>query len=140
MLEYVPFCYNRQKEKQERDHSTWLGDLASFDEWSIRELRAMAPKGTHTSLVEREIRKLYLTSFLPWDPVNFPRQTRAQVPSTYGKRTLVTRAFVRTAHRHGIPVDVWTMNNQQEDAGADRPADRRDRPGDQRFYGHVFRL
>jgi glycerophosphoryl diester phosphodiesterase len=88
--------------------------LASFDEWSIRELRAWAPKGTQTSLVEREIRKLYLTRFLPWDPVHFPKQTRAQVPSTYGKRKIVTRAFVRTAHRHGIPVDVWTINNQQE--------------------------
>lgn len=88
--------------------------LASFDEWSIRQLRAWAPKGTQTSLVEREIRKLYLTRFLPWDPVHFPKQTRAQVPSTYGKRRIVTRAFVRTAHRHGIPVDVWTINDQQE--------------------------
>lgn len=97
----------------------WLGafprvTLASFDEWSIRELRVRAPKGTQTSLVEREIRKLYLTSVLPWDPVHFPSPTRAQVPPTYGKRTVVTRAFVRTAHRHGIPVDVWTINNRQE--------------------------
>jgi glycerophosphoryl diester phosphodiesterase len=88
--------------------------LASFIEGSIRELRARAPKGTQTSLVESEIRKLYLTRFLPWDPVNFPKHTRAQVPSTYGRRKIVTRAFVRTAHRHGIPVDVWTINNQQE--------------------------
>jgi glycerophosphoryl diester phosphodiesterase len=88
--------------------------LASFDEWSIRELRARAPKGTQTSLVESEIRKLYLTSFLPWDPVTFPGPTRAQVPSKYGKRKIVTRAFVRAAHRHGIPVDVWTINDQQD--------------------------
>ncbi len=87
--------------------------LASFHEWSIHELRARAPKGTQTSLVESEVRKLYLTSFLPCDPVHFPRHTRAQVPSTYGKRTLVTRAFVRSAHRHGIPVDVWTINTRQ---------------------------
>ena len=98
--------------------------LASFHENSIRELRARAPKGTQTSLVAREVRKLYLTSFLPWDPVHFPQHTRAQVPSTYGKRKLVTPAFVRTAHRHGIPVDVWTINNQQDmehllDSGAD---------------------
>ncbi len=88
--------------------------LASFHMESIRALRAMSPGGTQTSLVASEIRKLYLTSFLRWDPVDFPRHTRAQVPSTYGKRTLVTQAFVRTAHRHGIPVDVWTINNQQE--------------------------
>jgi glycerophosphoryl diester phosphodiesterase len=88
--------------------------LASFDEWSIRELRARAPKGTQTSLVASEIRKLYLTRFLPWDPVPFPRPTRAQVPATYEKRTIVSRAFVRAAHRHGIPVDVWTINHQQE--------------------------
>ena len=88
--------------------------LASFDEWSIRELRAKAPKGTQTSLVESEVRKLYLTSLLPWIPADFPKDTRAQVPATYGKRTLVTRAFVRAAHRHGIPVDVWTINHQQD--------------------------
>jgi len=88
--------------------------LASFHEESIHELRAKAPIGTQTSLVAGEVRKLYLTSFLPWDPVHFPRQTRAQVPATYGKRTLVTRGFVRAAHRHGIPVDVWTINNQKE--------------------------
>ena len=98
--------------------------LASFHEGGIRELRARAPEGTQTSLVAREVRKLYLTSFLPWDPVHFPRHTRAQVPSTYGKRTLVTSAFVRTAHRHGIPVDVWTINTQQDmehllDSGVD---------------------
>ena len=88
--------------------------LASFDVWSIRELRARAAKGTQTSLLASEVRKLYLTSFLPWNPVHFPRQTRAQVPATYGKRRIVTPAFVRTAHRQGIPVDVWTINNQQE--------------------------
>lgn len=87
--------------------------LASFDEGSIRQLRARAPKGTQTSLVESEIRKLYLMGFLPWDPVSFPKPIRAQVPSTYGKRKIVTRAFVGAAHRHGIPVDVWTINNQQ---------------------------
>lgn len=88
--------------------------LASFNEWSIHELRARAPEGTQTSLVEGEVRKLYLMSFLPWDPVNFPWHTRAQVPLTYGKRKLVTRSFVRTAHRHSIPVDVWTINNKQD--------------------------
>jgi glycerophosphoryl diester phosphodiesterase len=87
--------------------------LASFHEESIRELRAMAPKGTQTSLVEGEVRMLYLTSFLPWDPLHFPKDTRAQAPSTYGERTLVTPAFVRTSHRHGISVEVWTMNGQQ---------------------------
>jgi glycerophosphoryl diester phosphodiesterase len=88
--------------------------LASFDEWSLRQLRAGAPQGTQTSLVAREIRTLSLTSVLPWDPVHFPRQTRAQVPPTYGKRRIVTPAFMRAAHRHGIPVDVWTINTRQE--------------------------
>ncbi len=86
--------------------------LASFHKESIHKLRARAATGTQTSLVAGEVRKLYLTSFLPWDPMHFPRHARAQVPSTYGNSTLVTRAFVRTAHRHGIPVDVWTINNQ----------------------------
>jgi glycerophosphoryl diester phosphodiesterase len=88
--------------------------LASFHKKSIRELRARSPQGTQTSLVAREVLKVSLTSVLPWDPVSFPKHSRAQVPSTYGKRTLVTPAFVRAAHRHGIPVDVWTINSQQD--------------------------
>ncbi len=88
--------------------------LASFDEWSIRLLRANSATGTQTSLVASEVRKLYLNSLFPWAPVHFPMETRAQVPAIFGKIRIVTRAFVRTAHLQGIPVDVWTINNRQE--------------------------
>ncbi|MET3950824.1 glycerophosphodiester phosphodiesterase [Arthrobacter sp. UYEF36] len=37
-----------------------------------------------------------------------------QVPVTYGAVTVVTPGFVRRAHRHGLQVHVWTVNDPAE--------------------------
>ncbi|WP_426979776.1 glycerophosphodiester phosphodiesterase [Pseudarthrobacter sp. O4] len=37
-----------------------------------------------------------------------------QVPVSYGAVTVVTPGFVRRAHRHGLQVHVWTINEQAE--------------------------
>ncbi|MDQ5839849.1 MAG: glycerophosphodiester phosphodiesterase [Chloroflexota bacterium] len=37
-----------------------------------------------------------------------------QVPVSYGTVTVVTPGFVRRAHRHGLQVHVWTINEQAE--------------------------
>ncbi len=47
-----------------------------------------------------------------------------QVPAEFGCRPLVTREFVAHAHRHGLEVHVWTINEPEEmqrllDLGAD---------------------
>ena len=37
-----------------------------------------------------------------------------QVPVSYGALTVVTPGFVRRAHRHGLQVHVWTINDPAE--------------------------
>jgi glycerophosphoryl diester phosphodiesterase len=37
-----------------------------------------------------------------------------QVPVSYGAVPVVTRGFVRRAHRHGLQVHVWTVNDPAE--------------------------
>ncbi|HSL38189.1 MAG TPA: glycerophosphodiester phosphodiesterase family protein, partial [Arthrobacter sp.] len=37
-----------------------------------------------------------------------------QVPVRYGAVTVVTPDFVRRAHRHGLQVHVWTVNDPAE--------------------------
>ena len=37
-----------------------------------------------------------------------------QVPVSYGAVTVVTAGFVRRAHRHGLQVHVWTINDPAE--------------------------
>jgi len=37
-----------------------------------------------------------------------------QVPESFGNRPLVTEAFVAHAHRYGIHVHVWTINDRDE--------------------------
>lgn len=70
---------------------------------------------------------------LRWSPVSMHA---AQVPVRQGRVTLVTSSFVRTAHRRGVHVHVWTIDDPTEmhrllDLGVDglmtdRPAVLRD--------------
>ena len=41
-----------------------------------------------------------------------PRVHVAQVPIRYGPVRIVTRRFVRAAHRAGIAVHVWTIDDR----------------------------
>lgn len=47
-------------------------------------------------------------------PVGWPRTHVAQVPVRYGPIPVVTRRFVRVAHRRGIKVHVWTVDDVAE--------------------------
>jgi len=37
-----------------------------------------------------------------------------QVPAFFGSTPLVTVAFVTFAHAHGVPVHVWTIDDEAE--------------------------
>jgi glycerophosphoryl diester phosphodiesterase len=43
-----------------------------------------------------------------------PGPMALQVPPEFGGRPLVTRPFVEHAHRHGLVVHVWTINEPAE--------------------------
>jgi glycerophosphoryl diester phosphodiesterase len=37
-----------------------------------------------------------------------------QVPERVGRLTVVSRRFIRSAHRAGLPVQVWTVNEEPD--------------------------
>lgn len=63
-----------------------------------------------------------LSSGVVWSNCRLPfmrlkflaRGVMAQVPIRYGRLTVVDEAFVRTAHRFGVEVHVWTVDDAQE--------------------------
>lgn len=93
--------------------------VASFDSRRLRRMRAHE-SGLSTSLGQAEIVSLALTAHLTaspaWARIPGPSQGVAavQVPLIHKRIPVVTRRFVATAHRHGLPVHVWTLNERDE--------------------------
>lgn len=97
--------------------------VASFHPDVMREFRRQFPRFA-TSGVEPEIRTFYVmkTVFAGW--LYPPPMEAFQVPETSGDLQVITPRFVRAAHRRGINVQVWTINDRDSmrrilDAGVD---------------------
>lgn len=98
-----------------RRHNAWERVcLASFDERRLRRLRRLAGPRLLTSMGPRSVAALWASA-----------QTRgllrlplggaaAQVPARFGALRVVDAAFVRRAHRRGVEVHVWTVNDRDE--------------------------
>lgn len=84
--------------------------VASFHPQVMREFRARFPAFA-TSGVEPEIRTFYAmkTVFAGW--LYPPPMEAFQVPETSGNLRVITPRFVQAAHRRGLNVQVWTVND-----------------------------
>ena len=85
--------------------------LASFSDARLATLRRLAGPRFATSLGQRGAARLKLAS---WSrlPVRFPASVvAAQVPVAAGPVTVVDRRFVAYAHRIGLQVHVWTIDD-----------------------------
>lgn len=90
---------------------TGTGDrvcLGSFSDRRIASLRALLGPAVATSLGPREVFRLLRAATLG-------RSFRtsadaAQVPVSFSRVTIVNRRFLRTAHRAGLEVHVWTID------------------------------
>jgi glycerophosphoryl diester phosphodiesterase len=116
--------------------------LASFRDARLRRLRALAGPSVATSLGQRAITRLRLASLAAGRltsraALGLPtRAVAAQVPARAGRLTVVDRRFLTLAHRLGLQVHVWTIDDPDEmnrllDLGVDglmtdRPATLRD--------------
>jgi glycerophosphoryl diester phosphodiesterase len=87
--------------------------LASFSVDRIRRLRRLLGPRVATSMGTAEVARLR-------SPVGFLRRLAArggaacvQVPHRIGRLTVTTRSFVAEAHRFGLQVHVWTVNDAQ---------------------------
>lgn len=88
--------------------------LASFSDTRLTRLRALAGPKVATSLGMRGVARLRLGSLTGRRLVLPPSVVAAQVPVRYGRIPVVDRRFVAYAHRLGLQVHVWTIDESAE--------------------------
>lgn len=91
--------------------------LASFSDARLAAARALAGPSIVTSMGQRAVARLRLGSLRGsaqakpwWDD----RVVAAQVPAGIGRLRVVDRRFVEHAHRLGLQVHVWTIDDPAE--------------------------
>lgn len=87
---------------------------ASFKDRVIRDFRRRAGPAVATSAATFEALRFWLASRLGLAPLLRPAYQALQVPVRQGELTIVDRRFVRAAHRAGLQVHVWTIDEPEE--------------------------
>lgn len=88
--------------------------VASFHDDALRAFSAYAPE-IHVSLGPADTFAFYdaVTNGAPFRTFE-PSQVALQVPASFEGIEVVTPAFVDAAHRHGLAVHVWTIDEEDE--------------------------
>ncbi|GAA3884898.1 glycerophosphodiester phosphodiesterase [Saccharothrix violaceirubra] len=85
--------------------------LASFSDARLRRLRRAAGPRLLTSMGPHQAGVLWLAARVP--ALGFAvGDAVAQVPVRQGRLTVVDERFVRAAHRRGLEVHVWTVDDE----------------------------
>ncbi|WP_212818196.1 glycerophosphodiester phosphodiesterase [Polymorphospora rubra] len=84
--------------------------LASFSDARLNRLRALAGPSIATSLGMRSVARLRLASLHGRRITLPPSVVAAQVPVRYGRIPVVDRRLIAYAHRLGLHVHVWTID------------------------------
>jgi glycerophosphoryl diester phosphodiesterase len=87
--------------------------VASFHDSAIKRFRSLLP-GVSTAAALGESADFFTALFAGSDPPSEIAYQALQVPATYEDRQLVTKDFVDRAHRSGVAVHVWTVNDADE--------------------------
>ena len=95
-----------------RTHSLDRVCLGSFSDRRLDHFRAQFGPEVCTSMGPKGVARLRASSFGVGRKV--PEGNCLQVPTHAGKVPLVDRRFVRRAHRAGLPVHVWTIDDVDE--------------------------
>jgi glycerophosphoryl diester phosphodiesterase len=86
--------------------------IGSFHRRALALVRRLEP-GMPTGAATSETRfAMYLARLRL--PLLWPPYRAFQVPESYGPTRVVTPQFVRTAHAAGVPVQVWTVDDEQD--------------------------
>ncbi|MER5334338.1 glycerophosphodiester phosphodiesterase [Micromonospora sp. NPDC002717] len=88
--------------------------LASFSDARLARLRASTEGRIATSLGMRGVARLRMASLTGRALRLPPSVVAAQVPVRYGRVRVVDRRFLRYAHRLGLQVHVWTIDEPAE--------------------------
>lgn len=86
--------------------------IGSFFSEAVRAVRAYEPR-LATGATKEEIRWALYRSWVRW-PLGAVPYREFQVPVKSGATTIVSGRFVAHAHQAGIPVKVWTVNDEEE--------------------------
>jgi len=86
--------------------------LGSFSGEALRAARRIAPS-VRTGAGREETRWALYRSWVRW-PLGRPQYQEFQVPERSGTTTVVTRRFVEHAHRAGVAVKVWTVDEERD--------------------------
>jgi len=86
--------------------------IGSFSDQRLRELRVRCGPRLCTSLGPRDVARL--TAAGRGLPIGRMPAPCVQVPVRRGRFTIVDRRFVAAAHRRGIQVHVWTVDDPAE--------------------------
>ena len=92
-------------------HSSWdRVCIGSFSDARLRRIRALSGGRACTSMGPRAIARARIASLFG----RIPRQGAdcIQVPIKVGPVPITTERFVHTAHRAGLPVHVWTVDDE----------------------------
>jgi glycerophosphoryl diester phosphodiesterase len=88
--------------------------VAAERDRTVKRFRRYSAERVATSASRREVVGFWLAVRARADRF-FPLSFDAlQVPPTYRGMTVVDRAFIRAAHRHGVQVHVWTLDAPSE--------------------------
>jgi glycerophosphoryl diester phosphodiesterase len=87
--------------------------IGTFHETTLDEFRETCP-GIATSMVESEIRLLYVLSRAYLDALFQAPAEATQIPEFSGDLQVATERFVQAAHGHNVSVHVWTVNETED--------------------------
>ena len=87
--------------------------VGSFHDDQLRLFRQLCPH-TPTAAGVFETRTFFLLSRIFLDRLYHPQAQSFQIPEYAGFLHLLTPRFIRAAHAQGIPVHVWTVNEQDD--------------------------
>ena len=82
--------------------------LGSFGWRVLHAIRDLEPR-IPTGAAREEVRWALYRSWVHW-PLRVPRYREFQVPEQAGTTRIITPRFIEHAHRAGLPVKVWTVN------------------------------
>jgi glycerophosphoryl diester phosphodiesterase len=82
--------------------------LGSFGWRVLHAARALEPR-IPTGAAREEVRWALYRSWVHW-PLGVPRYREFQVPEQTATTRIITPRFIKHAHRAGLPVKVWTVN------------------------------
>ena len=86
--------------------------IGSFSDERLDHFRTLFGSGVCTSMGPKAVARMRAASFGVGRKI--PEGNCLQVPTHAGKVPLVDGRFIRRAHRAGLPVHVWTIDDMEE--------------------------